>query len=276
MKITYFGTAAAEGIPALFCNCSICEEAKETRGRNIRTRSQMLINEDQLIDFSADTYLHCLRDGLNLLKVKNLLVSHSHIDHFHPQDLITRNPGFSHGAEGILNIYGNAKVKQRFLNAIEMEGCTIEESLKFIEIDDYFSPFQSGDYTVTPLEASHDGRELCLIYQISDGTKTMLYGHDTGEITDKVWSYWKEKKSYFSFVTLDCTTQLHPCGHGHMSLADCVEVKERMIAEGHADDKTVFVVSHFSHNGGLNYADMCEAAEEFGFMVAHDGMSVEV
>ncbi len=53
MKIQYFGTAAAEGSPALFCNCTICEEAKETKGKNIRTRSQMLINDDQLIDFSA-------------------------------------------------------------------------------------------------------------------------------------------------------------------------------------------------------------------------------
>ena len=29
MKLTYLGTAAAEGLPALFCNCEFCQKARE-------------------------------------------------------------------------------------------------------------------------------------------------------------------------------------------------------------------------------------------------------
>src|SRR5699024_7123072 len=50
MKLTYLGTAAAEGFPALFCNCPACREAARLGGRNIRTRSQALINRDLLLD----------------------------------------------------------------------------------------------------------------------------------------------------------------------------------------------------------------------------------
>ncbi len=39
MKLKYLGTAAAEGIPALFCNCKHCASARELSGKNIRTRS---------------------------------------------------------------------------------------------------------------------------------------------------------------------------------------------------------------------------------------------
>lgn len=45
MKLQYLGTAAAEGWPALFCECDHCKRAKEAGGRNIRTRSQAVIDD---------------------------------------------------------------------------------------------------------------------------------------------------------------------------------------------------------------------------------------
>lgn len=44
MKFIYLGTAAAEGFPAVFCDCAFCKEARMLNGKNIRTRSQALIN----------------------------------------------------------------------------------------------------------------------------------------------------------------------------------------------------------------------------------------
>ena len=58
MKMTWLGTAAAEGWPALFCRCASCTESKKHGGKSIRSRSQSLVNGDLLIDFPADTYLH--------------------------------------------------------------------------------------------------------------------------------------------------------------------------------------------------------------------------
>ncbi len=50
MKLTYLGTAAAEGWPAVFCNCPCCRQARVLGGKDIRTRSQALVNEDLLLD----------------------------------------------------------------------------------------------------------------------------------------------------------------------------------------------------------------------------------
>ena len=69
MKLKYLGTAAAEAFPAVFCNCKYCNEARELGGKNIRTRSQAMINDDLLIDFPADTYAHFLQNGIDGEKI---------------------------------------------------------------------------------------------------------------------------------------------------------------------------------------------------------------
>lgn len=49
MKLQYLGTAAAEGIPAAFCTCPVCKHARQEKGREIRSRSQMLLDGELLI-----------------------------------------------------------------------------------------------------------------------------------------------------------------------------------------------------------------------------------
>ena len=45
MKIKYYGTSAGAGIPEIFCNCRVCNYARENKGKDIRTRSQAVIDE---------------------------------------------------------------------------------------------------------------------------------------------------------------------------------------------------------------------------------------
>ncbi len=39
MELMYLGSAAAEGWPALFCECDACKEAARRGGRDIRMRA---------------------------------------------------------------------------------------------------------------------------------------------------------------------------------------------------------------------------------------------
>ena len=57
MKFQYLGTAAAEGIPALFCNCDICRTAARRGGKELRMRSGALVNDKLLIDLSPDLFV---------------------------------------------------------------------------------------------------------------------------------------------------------------------------------------------------------------------------
>ena len=106
MKIQFLGTAAAEGVPAIFCDCESCQRSRERGGRNIRTRSQALIDDKILIDFPADTYMHFLKYQLPLSKIKTCIVTHSHSDHLYPAEIEMRKEGFAQGKPRRRNITG--------------------------------------------------------------------------------------------------------------------------------------------------------------------------
>ena len=95
MQFQYLGTAAAEGWPAVFCRCKYCLEAQRLGGKNIRTRSQAIVNDDLLLDLPPDTYMHKLMNHLDLSRVKYLFVTHFHMDHFYPQELTVRGSVYS-------------------------------------------------------------------------------------------------------------------------------------------------------------------------------------
>ena len=96
MKIQFLGTAAAEGMPAVFCNCAVCQEARRLGGKNIRTRSQALIDDQLLIDLPADTYMHFLTNGIEGDRIGHLLITHSHEDHLYPDELEMRCSWYAH------------------------------------------------------------------------------------------------------------------------------------------------------------------------------------
>ena len=54
MKITMLGTAAI-GYPFAFCNCENCKLARIHKGKSIRKRASILINDNLLVDLTPDT-----------------------------------------------------------------------------------------------------------------------------------------------------------------------------------------------------------------------------
>ena len=95
MKLKFLGTAAAEGFPAMFCSCDNCIKARALGGKNLRTRSQAIIDDCLLIDYPADTYSHTITHNIDLLNVKHCLITHIHGDHFYPKDLSYMKKGFA-------------------------------------------------------------------------------------------------------------------------------------------------------------------------------------
>ena len=145
MKIRYFGTAAYEGVPALFCNCETCLKARKNGGKDLRTRSQALVNDDLLIEFNPDTVAHYQKYLFDWAKIGYCLITHSHSDHFYPADLeMLVHPGYTHdvspvafyagksyGGIEVTNVtVGNAKNENNVLPdrktwEIEGEDCNI-------------------------------------------------------------------------------------------------------------------------------------------------------
>lgn len=277
MKLTYLGTAAAEGWPAVFCNCGSCREARRLGGKNIRTRSQAIVDGELLLDFPCDTYLHVLREGLDLSAVRWLLVTHSHTDHFYPAELVLR--GGCYGREmtsSTLDIFCNDAAAAYFYKAARHElEPDIEKNLRFHRVQPLV-PFRAGPYRITPLPARHMAAEQALIYLIEKDGKSLLYAHDTGRFLPEVYAFLEGRR--LDLISLDCTSGRQENGEsdGHMGLPDALCVRQHLLDIGAADSRTRFILNHFSHNGGLLHHQLTEKAAPWGMEPSYDGMTVEI
>lgn len=267
MYITYLGTAAAEGVPAVFCDCEHCRYARAAGEKEIRMRSGALVDGKLKIDFGPDAYAQSLRFGLNYVQVEHVLITHSHSDHLAPSDLACIRPPYSH-RKTPLKVYGNETVGRKVLPLCETG------KLEFVQL----KPFETvtiDEYQVTPLEAVHavGSGEEALIYMIERDDRRLLYAHDTDVLTEADLDYLKGRR--MDLISLDCTNGVLDLDYiGHMGIADNHMMRKRLIDNGTADEKTVFVANHFSHNGLVAHEEMEKRL--YGFKVSYDGMTVRV
>lgn len=272
MKIRFLGTAAAEGIPGLYCACPVCKRAWARGGKNIRTRCQALIDDTLLIDLGPDTFSHSLQYGIDLTTIGHCLVTHPHSDHFYPADLGFIRKGYSAPPAGWkLRIYSGSEA----VATVNQCAHGSHDQLEGIALLP-FTPTQIDSYTVTALNARH-GTQQPYSYIISDGSRTLLYGHDTDVFQEDTWQHLAASGLHLDLVTMDCTGGAHEDlpYRGHMCLGRNKEFRDRLLACGVADPTTQFICNHFSHNGlAACYDDFAPLAAKEGFLTSYDGMEV--
>ena len=273
MKLKYLGTGAAEGIPGMFCNCRVCRNALKIRGKEIKTRSQALLDDKLLIDFPADTYMHILNHGLDLRNIHNVIITHSHADHFYPNDFWCRFEGIAYDiVEEPLNIYVTEAGYNEALRQLAED--MDETRVKFHKIAP-FEPFDVEDYHIIPLAADHDSSSNPVIYIIEKGGKSLLYAHDTGIFPDSTWDYLEKYNKKFELISLDCTGMAQKNWiRSHLCLNTDKEVYDRLTEIGVCDKNTIVYVNHFSHNGMLTHKELVVEAEKYGFLVTYDSLEV--
>ncbi|WP_282937347.1 MBL fold metallo-hydrolase [Paenibacillus sp. RC67] len=269
MKVHFLGTAAFEGIPSLFCQCSTCKQARKRGGRNIRSRTSVIIDNVLKVDFPPDTLYHSHRYGIDMSQVQDLLITHSHSDHLYADDMTIRAEGFAQYGDSPLHVYGHdipLRLCSQTLNGYN-------HKYQFHRVLP-FEPLQTQTATIVPLLAAHDKQETCLLYYIEKDGKTILYGNDSGWFPEQTWAWLKDKK--LDLAILECTTGRSPHRHNHMNVDAVMEAKAWM------DDNSVLkagapvVVTHFSHNAGLLHEDLMDIFEPHGMQVAYDGLVVSL
>ena len=276
MKIKYLGTAAAEGIPGIFCDCAVCKQAREKGGRFIRTRSQALVDDALLIDFGPDTYMHALQYNIALSKIKNCLVTHSHQDHLYIDEIAMRKHGFAYLDDTApLTFYGD-KSSSDMLESFIAEAAIPEDTAVVQRIKPCV-PFAVVDYTVTAIRASHDPKSDPVVYFIERDGKNLFYGNDTSDFSEDGWEYIAKNGKKIHLLSLDCTEGDKEIQYvGHMNLARCIAMRQRFADLGLVDENTICVLHHFSHNGGHDgYEEFAEIAKKENFLVSYDGMEIQ-
>lgn len=278
MKLLFLGTAAAEGVPAVFCNCKTCRNAKAKGGKDVRTRSQILIDGDTLFDFPMDTYMHMLRFGLDLSAIKRVLITHSHMDHCYPQEFCMRGGPFANNmTEKKVEVYGNPTVCDMFKADTSREiRPVVAEGIQVIALHPY-DEVKSGDMRIIALPASHTVGEECLVYYLERGGKGVLLLNDTGVLNEDV--YLRLAKMNVNVVAAACDCTYGAIRHGagrHMGLYDIVDQKAIMQRIGLLSGDGVVIATHLSHNSDLDYDGISKLAAEYNIAVAYDGFSVDI
>lgn len=278
MKLMFLGTAAAEGVPAVFCNCPTCTRAKERGGKDVRTRSQILIDDDTLFDFPMDTYMHMLRYRLDLSKVTRVLITHSHMDHCYPQEFCMRGGPFAKNMTAdTVTVFGNDKVCEMFKADTAREiRPAVSDGIMLNRLRPY-DEVMSGDMRIIALPASHTVGEDCLVYYLERGGVGVLLLNDTGVLDKDVYLRLADKGVNVRAVALDCTYGAMRHGAGrHMGLYDIVDQKAIMMQAGVIVDDALVIATHLSHNTDLDYDGISALAKDYNIVVAYDGMTVNI
>jgi phosphoribosyl 1,2-cyclic phosphate phosphodiesterase len=290
MIIIYIGTAASEGLPALFCQCPVCCSARKNGGHEFRGRAGICVNGRLLIDIPPDINYGAAHAGVSLPDIADLIVTHSHEDHFDAYELSTRRtPVYCvrrPDENSNLRVFGNRRTGEKL--SLYVPGAETGSAVTDGVIFTYapmFEPIETAaGITATPLPASHDRNEECRMYLLEESNNTcskrFLYGHDTGLFPNETIEFLRGKRC--DLISLDCTNVMQNGEHYHMGLPADIKMKQKLNEIGAADANTRFILNHFSHNGfidgGKHYslAEFEETAAKAGFSVSYDGMKVVI
>ena len=271
MNFLICGSGAAEAWPALFCHCRCCSEARHRGGKDIRSRAAYMLGETIRIDFGPDSNLHAQKYNLPYERLQHLLVTHSHWDHWVPEELLWRRSGFSMvPADALLHIYGNAKVRQRL--EVALKGEFARYQVEFQELMPWTPRFLSAGVVAIPILAAHDRSEDCVNYLIQVNGKTLLQGNDTGWYDEPTWEFLKGYQ--LDIVILDSTSGKLDAKTGHLGCSWVVNAKGRLEKQGSLASGCRFIATHFSHNGGWLHEELEAYFAPHGIEVAYDGLSI--
>ena len=287
MKLTFLGTGAGEGYPGYWCECPHCTYARKHRGKNLRTNSSMVIDEELLIDIGPSCFDNAARFGVNLSKIKTLLVTHPHEDHLQPQHLYWRNTDESllpltyvekmrHGGPRFtdipqLNIYGNSFVMETLRKSLDdME----ELKINLHEIKEGKEEKTDG-YRILPVRGNHGSQQgFSHSYIIQKDEKTLLYALDSGSYDEDQFALIQEYQ--YDAVIMEGTTGLNEQYGGHMCLVNNIRIRERLKENKCLREHSRFLLTHLSPHWcpPHDWYESIVASE--GLELAYDGLQIEI
>lgn len=268
MIIKLLGTGAADGIPALFSETEVSKHARAHGGKDVRSRSAAIIDGHLKIDLPPDTLLQLSREKLDARDWSAILFTHSHEDHLAVAELQYALYPFNDYDYPGFTVYGNATVAEIINNRYPdwpMDIVTIKS----------FECFRHGEYSITPIRANHKQDEDCHNFIIDDGKSSMLYATDTGVWHEPTWEFLSDFR--FDGLVIECTEGIHRTTYyGHLDVAECINVIERLRRIGALKENSKAVTTHHSHLGGVTHAQLEATLNPHNIIVGYDGLEFEI
>ncbi len=299
MQLKFLGTSAGELYPGLWCRCRNCQKARRGDERDRRQSAALYVESTPspdayaetaaaagiLIDFPSEIASQALRHHLELPELCNLLITHSHGDHWFPYLLRWRSapvrvskaddpapcesgaPRFTELP--ILHIWGNAAVETVLRR--ELGENLVPFAIEFHRVGSG-DTFAIGDMTITALQANHDfGREEALHYVVQDGRSTLLYGLDGDTFLTETRDALRTFR--FDVVILESTYGFGE-GKNHRNFVRLLEEAAWFRAEDVLVKGGSIIATHFSPHHCPPFQETDEYLSSYSILTAWDGMAL--
>ncbi|MBC8136987.1 MAG: hypothetical protein H8F28_13985 [Fibrella sp.] len=232
-----------------------------------------MIDDTVRIDLPPDTLAQAhAYPQLPLSDLENLLFTHTHDDHFAVRELQYLSPNFAPCRTKPVRVWGTEYLLGRIRTTM---GKFFEPAPLLLTRVEPFRTYLVAHLAVTPIPSYHKEDELCLNYLLTEEVsgKTLLYASDTGWYQPPTWEFLAGRR--LDAVVLECGLGGSDSGYeGHLSLAGCISVKEKLVADSGLAGDAPFYLTHISHTGLLCHDELAERAAPHGIAVAYDGLEV--
>ncbi|MGI5892961.1 MAG: MBL fold metallo-hydrolase [Candidatus Merdivicinus sp.] len=285
----FLGTASAAGFPNPFCSCEDCRKARSSQDdREIRARSSFLLDERNLIDFSADTLYAANRFRKSLENVRNIFLTHCHEDHFDYWNMEFFNMAAdSHppvhlylsrkAAEGLQQVIESLRhlpyprMTHQFLNM---------EKVFYLHPMDFYQTVEVDGMQVTPMKGRHEGffnDENSANYVLERPEGNLMYACDTGRFFEETYEWLAGHK--LDILVIEGTFGLRETAmdSGHMNFYAVCDTLERLYRMQVLDKKSRVYVTHLSPKGKMTHMEYEKRLQDrFGpsVFVAYDGLEI--
>jgi phosphoribosyl 1,2-cyclic phosphate phosphodiesterase len=180
VELLFLGTGAAD-----WSRKYPAAEKKLKRGE-VRGMSSMLVNGHILIDCGPTVLDAMKRYKVNPAGITDILLTHSHSDHFHKDSLLAIADARDAGL-GPLRFWAHPEVLKQVPTSNRIEKCPVVIG----------KTFKMHGFGITGLESNHrvkSSKEKCLIYLVEGATKNFLYATDGSWLLTSTWRHLQGKK----------------------------------------------------------------------------------
>jgi len=283
MKLKFLGTAAATSMPLVFCNCNTCKQGRINKGKDIRKRSSVIINDEMIIDLSPDITSSAVMYDVDLGNIKYLIQTHSHTDHFDAGHFVTRWSEYKSENLTHMNIIcskGTCDDMNHWIKenepSIDIYSDTFKRDMNYdLHILKHGDKVKLDNYEIIAIDSKHDSRIESLIYIISYRNKNILYGTDLLELSSEAWYIINDYK--LDLVILDQTygKECNSSG-GHLNVDNIVNIINIMRKENIINSNTKVYATHLSHEGNSIHEETERLANLNGYNIAYDGLQISL
>ncbi|XEC92567.1 MBL fold metallo-hydrolase [Paenibacillus tarimensis] len=178
MRITFLGTGDAMGVPRVYCDCRVCEEARN-EGGNRRLRSTVLLQDEE----TGSAFIDCGPDWgrqmelAGLRSIHRMLITHAHFDHI---------GGLVEWADACrwLGIKGDAYAPRTVIQQIISSFPWLPNHINFIETDE---GIRIGKWNVRSWRVNHgkNGYSFAYRFDHQSGNSAWAYCSDAISLTEE-------------------------------------------------------------------------------------------